>query len=359
LREREGHRQRDAGARKQHQALIRKAWLHALKGCEFCPPYISLLRSLKFEEKQVEKARKEGAELARLGVPPQYLVLAVDKYVQCHLALTGTGQLKATPQWAADYKFMLLAGYHEHAESERRTLEQQLEDTEERNRENLAELRDVYEKERRRLAQDLHDEVGHDLIVLKLYLELVARDLGERDVDKIRHKLNESVTLIQHAIKGVRHLTFALGPAIWDNEDFVSWVKLYVRQFAARTELKVRFNARNLKAPLTKEYETALYKALQGALANIAAHSGAKRVAISLSSDETSVIMTVADDGKGFDVQSKLKAPQRSFGLRTMRERIESLGGSILFRSGPTRIDSDEPGTLVEFRLPIEPGLTR
>ena len=63
--------------------------------------------------------------------------------------------------------------------------------------------------------------------------------------------------------------------------------------------------------------------------------------------------MTVADDGKGFNAQRKMKTPQQSFGLRAMRERIEALGGSIHFVTRATKIGSSGSGTLIEFRLPM------
>ncbi|MDP9053190.1 MAG: sensor histidine kinase [Acidobacteriota bacterium] len=310
-----------------------------------------------------DSARREGLELARLGVPLECAVTAIGLYLDARLCCTEGAHLKrarALLGWASDYQFHLLGGYNEHLDAERRVFEQQIEDADGRSRERVAELRELYEKERRRLAQDLHDEVGHDLIVLKLYVELIARDLGDGDVGKLRRKLTESVSLIQHALKGVRHLTFALGPAIWNEEGFVSAVRLYVRQFSARTELKVRFSAKQLKTVLSSDYEAALYKALQGSLANIAAHSGAKEVNITLSSNARCVVMTVADDGKGFNVERKLKLPQQSFGLRAMGERIEGLGGTIQFHSGTTKIGSGAgigsggAGTIVEFRLPLE-----
>jgi len=310
-------------------------------------------------EMESQSARLEGLELARLGVPAECIAVAVERYQEaCLASVTSENapnmkRVLALLKWASDYQFQLLSGYNIHIENERRALEQQIEEAEGHVKERTAELRDVYEKERRRLAQDLHDEVGHDLIVLKMYVELIARDLGDGDVGRLRSKLNESVSLIQHALRGVRHLTFALGPAIWNEEGFVSAVRLYVRQFAARTELKVRFSARQLKATLSPDYEAALYKALQGSLANIAAHSGAHEVNITLASNSDSVIMTVADDGRGFNAASKLKLPQQSFGLRAMRERIEALGGTILFRTAATKIGSSGGGTIVEFRLPI------
>lgn len=343
-----------AGAAPAHDRYARQEWLKALAECSVCAPYIPILSRMKLESQPADRARAEGAEIARLAIPFDCLIFAVERYIENRLPSTPAGRLSALLRWGAEYQSSLLAGYNSFAESERQALELRAEDADERCREKIAELRELYEKERRRLAQDLHDEVGHDLVVLKLYMELAARDLDGRGSARLRHKLDESVGLIQHAIKGVRHLTFALGPALWDAEDFISGLRLYVRRFAARTDLKVRFNSGKLRAPLSRTYETALYKALQGALANVAAHAGASQVAITLSSDDTSVVMTVADDGKGFDVRSKLKAPQRSFGLRAMRERIENLGGTIVFRSGAPGKGNSAPGTLVEIRLPIE-----
>lgn len=352
--------------RTRSSSHLRAAWVKSLKSCEQCLPYASLLGCMQMGDSPnspsavwSENARREGLELARLGVPPECVALAVERYLEANISSVSADhaanlkRLRALLKWASIYQFQLLSGYNEHLDAERRALEQQIEEAEGRSKERTAELRDVYEKERRRLAQDLHDEVGHDLIVLKLYVELIARDLGDGDVGRLRSKLSESVSLIQHALKAVRHLTFALGPAIWNEEGFVSAVGLYVRQFAARTELKARFSARQLKATLSPDYEAALYKALQGSLANVAAHSGAKEVNINLASDSDSVVMTVADDGKGFNVKRKLKLPQQSFGLRAMRERIEGLGGTIQFRSAATKNGGSGSGTIVEFRLPI------
>ena len=64
---------------------------------------------------------------------------------------------------------------------------------------------------------DLHDEIGHDLIVLKLYTQIISTDLRKGNIPQVRRKLKESVSLIEHALKGVRHLTFDLGPAVWSS----------------------------------------------------------------------------------------------------------------------------------------------
>jgi signal transduction histidine kinase len=126
---------------------------------------------------------------------------------------------------------------------------------------------------------------------------------------------------------------------------------LYTRQFSARTGIGARFDARQLRVSLPLHYETALYKVLQGALSNVAAHSGARHVKISLSSRADGIVMKVEDDGRGFDVGSKLRKPPNSYGLRAMRDRIELLGGKIEFESRRGR--AAQSGTVIGLHLPL------
>jgi len=189
---------------------------------------------------------------------------------------------------------------------------------------------------------------------LKLYTQMIARDLRKGDIAPLRRKLQESVSLIKHALQGVRHLVFDLGPAVWNEQGFVPAVRMYSRQFTARTGIKVRFDTRRLRQELPARYETALYKALQGSLANVAAHSGAHHARITLSSRGDFVVMKVEDDGKGFNVGEKLRAAPRSYGLRALRDRIELLGGTIKFASSPARKGVPQSGTTVEFHLPLQ-----
>ena len=151
----------------------------------------------------------------------------------------------------------------------------------------------------------------------------------------------------------MRNLTFDLGPAVWDKQGFIPAVRTYARQFADRTGIKVRFDARRLTVTLPPAYQTTLYMVLQGALSNVAAHANAKRVRIVMASRAGAVTMRVEDDGKGFDVESKLRKAPHSFGLRAMRDRIQILGGTIRFASEPSRRGSPRRGTQVEFQIPL------
>jgi signal transduction histidine kinase len=354
----------------QHSSEIRTNWIKLLKrynpdtqhAAALSRLHLALLlgqHGFSYPRKYREEFEHEGQDLARGGVPAESAATAVDLYVESCLPFLSAGDRRES-HWrraflrlASVYRSFLLAGHAQRAAAEFQTLEERVNLAERRSQGFAVELGDAYEKERRRLAQDLHDEIGHDLIVLKLYTQVIALDLKKGDIDQVRRKLKESVSLINHALKGVRHLTFDLGPAIWNEQGFLPAVKLYARQFARRTGLKVRFDARRLSVQLPGRYETALYKALQGALSNVAAHAGAQHVKIALASRYKWVVMTVEDDGKGFNPERKLKTPRYSYGLRAMRDRIELLGGTIHFASWPSRRAAKRRGTVIEFNLPL------
>ena len=353
-----------------HSSKIHAGWRRLLKRYAPCGKYLTLLselrltpqvRDLRSADPQAyrEKSERQGQELARRGVPAECAAVALTLYVESCLPYLMSedsgkaGWTDAFTRWASVYQFYILSGYAQHGEVERQSLEDKIRRAERRSQEFSIQLSDAYEKERRRLAQDLHDEIGHDLIVLKLYTEVIALDLKKGDVSQLRGKLRESVRLIKHALTSVRHLTFDLGPAIWNQQGFVPAVKLYARQFARRTGIKVRLDAGRLRANLPKGYETTLYKVLQGALSNVVAHADAGHVKITLTSGRDSMTMKVEDDGRGFNVGRKLRASPQSFGLRAMRERVELLGGVIHFASRPARRRAARCGTIIELHLPL------
>ncbi len=353
-----------------HASKIHATWRKLLKRCAPCGKYMALLsrmhvtpelRDLLSADQGVYRGNSErqGQDLARRGVPAECAAVAMALYVESclpYLMSEDSGEAnwtKAFTRWASVYQFYLLSGYSQQGEADRHALEDKIGRVERRSQEFSIQLSDAYEKDRRRLARDLHDEIGGDLIVLKLYTEVMARDLRKGDIGQLPGKLKESVTLTKHALKSVRHLTFDLGPAIWNQQGFLPAVKLYVRQFARRTGIKVRLDAVQLRAKLPTSYETALYKVLQGALSNVVAHADAHRVRITLTSGRGSVTMKVEDDGRGFNVGRKLRTTPQSFGLRAMRERVELLGGAIHFESRPARLRAACRGTTIELRLPL------
>jgi len=344
---------------------VQANWRRMLKQQQACLDWSSLLGALPFviakdtaapEPDLERRLAQQGQDLASQGVPPECITAAVDQYLESCLAFLGgrQEQIAAIANWTSKCRSALLKGYARFASEERRLLENRITKTERRSQDFAVQLGEAYEAERRRLAQDLHDEIGHDLIVLKLYTEVIAMDLKKKDIRQVRRKLGETVKLIQHALKSVRRLTFDLGPEVWHEQGFLPAVRLYIRQFARRTGIKVQLNAAAMRATLPARCETALYRVLQGALANVAAHANAKAVRVTLSSNSDKAVLKIQDDGKGFNVGRKFGAPPESYGLRAMRERIELLGGNIHFESRPASRRSVQCGTTVEAQLPLQ-----
>jgi signal transduction histidine kinase len=276
---------------------------------------------------------RQGQALAARGVPEENAVMALGLYLDAML-----------PHVLADAE--LTAGAH------RLLLAAQLSLIAGYGNARAASWRTVEDRERHRLSRDLHDEIGHNLIVLKLYLEMIKGDFDKGSLGAVGQKLEEALSLVSGGIESVRRLILDLGPAILDEVGLLPAVKQYARQFSARTGVAVTVQEANLPPSLPPSYETTLYRVLQGALSNVVRHSRAKNVKITMGSMRESVIvMIIEDDGIGFDVARKAAGP--AFGLTAMRERIESLGGRIHMESRPARAGARRSGTRIEVDLPI------
>jgi two-component system, NarL family, sensor histidine kinase UhpB len=209
----------------------------------------------------------------------------------------------------------------------------------------------LVEKERRRLSQDLHDEIGHNLIVLKLYLELMARDYKRGRKEGVIEKLEEAMTLVSQSIKSVRRVILDLGPAMLDQLGLLPSFKVYAGQFSARTGIQVEVRGEDI-LEIPRIYGTALFRVFQGALSNVAKHSKAKRVQITVRTIKGSIIrMTIEDNGIGFI--TAVQRAEQMFGITGMQERIEKLGGHFRLKSRHASSKDRRSGTRIDIDLPI------
>ena len=208
----------------------------------------------------------------------------------------------------------------------------------------------LYEQERRRLSRDLHDQIGHDLVLIKLYLEMIAMEHNQKKFDNVQPRIAEAIALVSQAIDAVRRLIFDLGPAVFDDLGFLPAMRSYASQFSARSKIRVALEAGRLPNDIPTTHQVALYRLLQGALSNVLKHASARNVRVSLKSRNRSVIiMVVEDDGVGFDTRARAN----SFGLTVMRERVEALGGTIEVESKPARAMAKRHGTTIRVGLPL------
>jgi two-component system sensor histidine kinase UhpB len=194
------------------------------------------------------------------------------------------------------------------------------------------------ERERMRIARELHDEVGQELTAVMLQLERTSRDADTR----VRDELEAAREGVRASLGEVREIARRLRPEVLDDLGLASALAALTNDVARRTGVRVeRRLARDLPA-LGSEEELVVYRVAQEALTNVARHSEAQQAWVRLAGgDDGEVTLIVRDDGRGFDVA----AHAHGAGMRGMRERAVLVGASLDVESQPGR------GTSVRLRL--------
>ena len=211
-------------------------------------------------------------------------------------------------------------------------------------RKNLLErLINAQEDERRRLARDLHDELGQQLTVLRLQLD-AAKQLCQ---DKATcDKIDDIQRIAEGIDKGIDFITWELTPALLGNVGFVPAIDKHVKEWSQHCGIEADFLVTKLKkARFTKEVETHLYRIVQEALNNVQKYAKAKSVVVILEKRDDLIILIIEDDGIGFNLKNKMKR-HKGMGLTGMNERAELIGGTLEIESKPGR------GTTIYVRLP-------
>jgi two-component system NarL family sensor kinase len=206
------------------------------------------------------------------------------------------------------------------------------------------------ELERERLGRDLHTGVGQLLVAIRLQLEVIATQLREPPAP-VQHALDRIAALASDAGEQVRALSRRLHPPEWQRLT----LEAAVQQLWDNSGVPERFAASLRIAALPREPEqeikVVVYRAAQEALSNLARHAQASRVEMALEAQGGSVVLTIRDNGLGFDVARLLGAPVNvasGIGLRSIREQAAALGGKLEIVSGPG-------GTNLELALPFVP----
>lgn len=215
-------------------------------------------------------------------------------------------------------------------------------------RQMLGEILDAQEAERARVARDLHDDVGQALTSVLLGLRLVESSLrgDEVDLDDARQRTEEVRGLVADALARARRLAFDLRPTVLDDVGLIAALERLVADMDARSDADIELAAHGLgEARLPAEIETVVYRVVQEALTNVARHSQATNVGVTVLVAEGRVRAIVEDDGVGFD---DVAAPGRGhLGLEGMAERAELVGANLEVTS------ARGAGTVVRLEVPL------
>jgi signal transduction histidine kinase len=206
-----------------------------------------------------------------------------------------------------------------------------------------SQLMAAQEAERRRIARELHDEIGQALTGLKFMLDTAPR-LSEQ---KAGTTLREAQALITDLMGRIHNLSLDLRPALLDDMGLRPALAAHIEQFASRTGIRVAFEQTGLDRRFDPTVETAAYRIVQEALTNAARHAGAREVTVRLRAAGSALRIVVEDRGRGFD-PAEIRAAGRASGLAGMRERALLLGGHFAVDSTPGA------GTRITAELPLE-----
>ncbi len=203
------------------------------------------------------------------------------------------------------------------------------------------------EDERKRIARELHDEMGQALTTAKINLELMT---GVKTGEELEQRISDTISLMDLMIGQVRALSLDLRPPLLDELGLIPALKGYLEVQSLRSELPIDVQTDQVPSGLPPEIEILAFRVVQEAVTNILRHASASEVEVKVGYEPGWLEISVRDNGCGFDVDAALEeaAAGHHLGLLGIRERVESNGGVVRLESSPGN------GTLIHIDVPLE-----
>lgn len=221
--------------------------------------------------------------------------------------------------------------------TERVQAKEKLQQYTERLRALAAQLAEVAETERQRLAQELHDQVGQNLTALGINLNIIRTQLPDDVNGRVTFYIGDSVSLVEQTAEQIRNLMADLRPPVLDDYGLLAALRWFGEQFARRMDMKVIVDGEPIQPRLAARVENALFRITQEALTNVAKHAQANRVSIKLESGSHLIRLVIADDGTGFNPHAVMNIDgEVGWGLMSMAERAEAVNGDFSIKSVPS-----------------------
>ncbi len=203
-----------------------------------------------------------------------------------------------------------------------------------------ARLLDAQEEERRAISRELHDEVGQSLGALLVDVgRLKAAIPPENTI--LQEQIGKIKATAETTVSAVRNIALLLRPSMLDDLGLIPAIEWQAREVSRRTQMEVEVDSGGVSDDLAEEYKICIYRITQEALNNAARHSGGRRAWVKIEQAAGQIVVTIRDDGRGFDPQKT-----RGLGLVGMEERVRRLGGKLEVESKAGE------GTVIKAELP-------
>ena len=207
-----------------------------------------------------------------------------------------------------------------------------------------AHLTKALEEERRRIAREIHDELGQSLTALKMDLTSLKKKT-ETDPTCLEQEINSMLEIVDRTLNTVRTITSELRPGVLDQLGLVAAMEWQLQEFETRSGLTFDAHLDESLPVLPEDIQIALFRIFQELLTNIVRHSKANHITLSLTRKGTNLTLMVHDDGIGIETENI--SSNVSLGIIGMKERTQFLGGNFEIRGNP------ESGTTIIVEIPI------
>ena len=187
-------------------------------------------------------------------------------------------------------------------------------------------LQDIREEERLIISREIHDQLGQQLTVMKMDISWLKKRLNLTASETSQEKLDELNLMVDETIKTVRKIAADLRPSLLDDLGLGAAIEWHLNEFEKRAGITVQYSGLNEEVSLSIASKTGLFRIIQESLTNVARYAQAKKLIVNLEKGDDHLLLTIQDDGVGFD-QEKIAA-KKTFGIVGMRERAAMMGGN-------------------------------
>jgi len=229
--------------------------------------------------------------------------------------------------------------------TERKKAEQEIVEINRQLRSLSEHLQNIREEERTNIAREIHDELGQQLTVMKIDVSWLSKKVGKLD-KTIGQRAEDLKSLLDNAVVTVRKIASELRPSLLDDMGLGAAIEWQLSEFEKRSGIKTEADKIQIELSLANAIKTGLFRIVQESLTNVARYARAKKVTVSLQCEEGQVMLTIKDDGVGFN-KEKL-ATKKTLGILGMKERTLMMKGTYEIDSAPGM------GTTVTVKIPFE-----
>jgi PAS domain S-box-containing protein len=228
--------------------------------------------------------------------------------------------------------------------SERKKAEERLKQSHGDMRLLASHLQNIREEERAAMAREVHDELGQQITCLKMDFSWLYKKMNVED-PQMKQKMKETTELLDHTAITIRKIATELRPSILDDFGLIEALQWHSQEFEKKSGIIIQFNSVVPDITIEKNIAVALFRIYQESLTNVARHAAATSVTASIVLKDDQLILTISDNGKGFDVTKS--SNKKTLGLLGMKERSLMIGGKYEITSAPGK------GTTVLVTVPL------